>query len=903
MDSNKCMADVLMEFEDNRRLSSYNKDEDIDFSGFKTLLDIFLEVETPEELSRHLFLSFVRIPSSKNGGTILKDPIVDNSSKNNAVPINSKGGAAQMSERNGGGSGGGIDGSTQTSGGGMSGFNSLPSSIHHGLSERLHGLTERLHSLGTRSSLGAKEHHGIFGSSSDHPANNKSAHNSPTKTCSRASSKKSNHSQLIANGKLDESAKSMLLAKMTDINNLKIALKDVICYLSLLEAGRPEDKLEFMFRLYDTDGNGFLDNFEMDSIVDQMMTVAEYIGWETKELRPILQEMMIEIDYDSDGTVSLDEWKRGGMTTIPLLVLLGLDTNIREDGNHLWRLKHFNKAAYCNLCLTMLAGMGRKGLSCTLCKYTVHERCVQRAPASCISTYVKSTRTAQRMLHHWVEGNPPGKCSKCKKQIKSYNGIAGLHCRWCHLTLHNRCASHVNPECKLGVNRVHILPPISICPTVLDRQRSMSREKQSNKSGSQSKLSRSESTAEALTGAGSFQITPLDGTKPLLVFVNPKSGGRQGAKILRKCQYLLNPRQVYNLSKGGPNSGLQMFREVPNVRIIVCGGDGTVGWVLDALDRCSFEHEPSVGVIPLGTGNDLARCLRWGGGYEGESMWKLLNKIERSETTLLDRWSIRVIEEENGNIEDESSTEDHGKMPFNIINNYFSIGVDAAICCKFHLEREKNPQKFNNRMKNKLWYFEYATSEQFSSSCKNLHENIELICDGISLNLADGPTLQGIAILNIPSTHGGTNMWGDSKARRLKCKKKKRPSSVTRGDKEPSLSSFTDMDLSSAVQDIGDKLIEVVGLENCLHMGQVRTGLRSSGKRLAQCSHIIIKTKKHFPMQIDGEPWEQPPCTLEISHHNQVTSLLGPPPKSRSFFSFLTRDLRRQDLTFEEYLE
>lgn len=78
--------------------------------------------------------------------------------------------------------------------------------------------------------------------------------------------------------------------------------------------------------------------------------------------------------------------------------------------------------------------------SLSVCKYTVHERCVQHAPASCINTYVKSKKpkSGADLLHHWVEGNCYGRCSKCRKRIKAYHGITGLTCRWCHMMVREK---------------------------------------------------------------------------------------------------------------------------------------------------------------------------------------------------------------------------------------------------------------------------------------------------------------------------------------------------------------------------------------------------------------------------------------------------------------------------------
>ena len=130
---------------------------------------------------------------------------------------------------------------------------------------------------------------------------------------------------------------------------------------------------------------------------------------------------------------------------------------------------------------------------------------------------------------------------------------------------------------------------------------------------------------------------PSSSCCPLLVFVNARSGPRTGDVLKTQLRGLLNPIQVWDLAEGGPERVLTSFSSAfRRFQVLVCGGDGTVSWVISALEGLGLERWPPLAILPLGTGNDLARVHGWGGGYANESLLGILDEICESYVSMLD---------------------------------------------------------------------------------------------------------------------------------------------------------------------------------------------------------------------------------------------------------------------------
>ena len=76
-------------------------------------------------------------------------------------------------------------------------------------------------------------------------------------------------------------------------------------------------------------------------------------------------------------------------------------------------------------------------------------------------------------------------------------------------------------------------------------------------------------------------------------------------------------------------------------------------------------------------------------GYTDEPISKILCNISEGEEQELDRWEAIVTKNEDA----EPSEEGKDNLPLNVINNYFSLGVDAHIALEFHEARGEPRQR------------------------------------------------------------------------------------------------------------------------------------------------------------------------------------------------------------------
>ncbi|XP_075999789.1 diacylglycerol kinase zeta isoform X2 [Genypterus blacodes] len=525
-------------------------------------------------------------------------------------------------------------------------------------------------------------------------------------------------------------------------------------------------------------------------------------------------------------------------------------------GDHIWFETNVS-GDYCYVgeqhCIARALQKSISRRKCAACKIVAHTICVEqlekinfRCKPSFRESISRNIREPIVVRHHWVHRRrQEGKCKQCGKGFQQKfafhsKEIVAISCSWCKQAYHNKVScfmlQQIEEACPIGAHAALIVPPTWII-RVRRHQSSMKSSKKKKRTSFKRKSSKK--GAEEGRPCKPFIIRPIPSPlmKPLLVFVNPKSGGNQGAKILQSFMWYLNPRQVFDLSQGGPNEGLEIYRKVHNLRILTCGGDGTVGWVLSCLDELAMNPQPPVAVLPLGTGNDLARTLNWGGGYTDEPLSKILSHVEDGTVVQLDRWNLHV--ESNSSSGAEQDDQQTDKLPLDVFNNYFSLGFDAHVTLEFHESREANPEKFNSRFRNKMFYAGTAFSDFLMGSSKDLSKHIKVVCDGTDLtSKVQDLKLQCLVFLNIPRYCAGTTPWGNP---------------GDHHDFEP--------------QRHDDGYIEVIGF-TMTSLATLQVG--GHGERLNQCREVTLTTTKPLPVQVDGEPCRLAPSVIHISLRNQA---------------------------------
>ncbi|XP_041352242.1 diacylglycerol kinase zeta-like isoform X2 [Gigantopelta aegis] len=496
--------------------------------------------------------------------------------------------------------------------------------------------------------------------------------------------------------------------------------------------------------------------------------------------------------------------------------LLKVDWTIEATNNeHIW-VDTNTAGKYCQALDSVCRKRGNR-MKCIACRLIAHTSCIPLLkegilPAKCKPTFQDDPNKALIPDgHHWLlRYTVVGRCKGCGEEF-SGKDFKSISCSWCKIAYHiEKCFYQVksDEECSFGIHAHIIVRPSWITKTP-----------QANKDELK---------------PFNIKVFRYPLSKPLIVFINPKSGGQQGLKVLEDFHGLLNPRQVFNLAVENPKFGLELYRQLPHLRILACGGDGTIGWILSVLDSLGWDSNPPIAILPIGTGNDLARTLDWGATYSDEPISEFLCSVEDAEVVQLDRWKIDVVP--NG----ASEAEGTDTLPLTIFNNYFSLGADAQVALEFHETREANPGKFKSRMRSRLYYATQGGLEIIKQKCKHFAKHITLECDGKDItDIVRSKKLHCLLFLNIPRYAGGTLPWG---------------------------SQTEDMP-----QSFHDDIFEVVGFT---YTSLAALQMGANGERLAQCQHIKLTTTKSLPVQVDGEPCLLRPSTITVTFGKKSNMLI-----------------------------
>ncbi|XP_027066349.1 diacylglycerol kinase 4 [Coffea arabica] len=390
---------------------------------------------------------------------------------------------------------------------------------------------------------------------------------------------------------------------------------------------------------------------------------------------------------------------------------------------------------------------------------------------------------------------------------------------------------------------------------------------------------------DAAHAAGAEASTPPEG--PLIVFINSKSGGRHGPELKDRLQCLMGEEQVYDLSRVKPHEFVQYglgclekfstlgdscANEVrEKLRVVVAGGDGTVGWVLGCLGKLHKQGRnpvPATAIIPLGTGNDLSRSFGWGGSFPfnwKSAIKRTLDSVPNGPTCRLDSWNLVLSMPAGEALETpyslkqceeialDEGLEVEGELPERmscyqgVFYNYFSIGMDAQVAYGFHHLRNEKPYLAQGPLSNKLiysgysckqgWFFTPCSSDPSLRGLKNiLRIHIKKVNCSDWEQIPIPASVRSVVALNLPSYGSGRNPWGNLKPDYL--------------EKKGFVEAHAD-----------DGLLEIFGLKHGWHASMVMAEVISA-KHIAQASAIRFELRggewKEAFMQMDGEPWKQP---------------------------------------------